>query len=150
MNQCESKRWNICRRVSISSCPWLTAYCPQYIVHVLPPEQRKAVWDLEKVSIRQCNTDCSSILFNSIRKKVHFHFYLPWIGTMTTNCALLTRDRNRERWRQSAGVSRTRYTMFPTLRPAGDIEDDFNCFCNSSTSCWKHRWEHAVWIIIET
>ena len=35
------------------------------LIHPLPPEVRKQVRDLEKVSIRQCKSDCS-LLFNSV------------------------------------------------------------------------------------
>ena len=35
------------------------------LIHPLPPELRKQVRDLEKVSIRQCKSDCS-LLFNSV------------------------------------------------------------------------------------
>ena len=35
------------------------------LIHNLPPERKREVRDLEKVSIRRCKTECS-LLFNSI------------------------------------------------------------------------------------
>ena len=34
------------------------------LIHNLPPEQKREVRDLEKVSIRRCKTECS-LLFNT-------------------------------------------------------------------------------------
>ena len=40
------------------------------LIHNLPPEQKREVRDLEKVSIRRCKTECS-LLFNSICVREH-------------------------------------------------------------------------------
>ena len=40
------------------------------LIHNLPPERKREVRDLEKVSIRRCKTECS-LLFNSICVKEH-------------------------------------------------------------------------------
>ena len=49
-------------------CQWTSNIRRKY----LPPEQRKAARDLEKVSIRQCKTDCS-VLLNSIYVKENIY-----------------------------------------------------------------------------
>ena len=61
------------------------------LVHPLPPELRKQVRDLEKVSVRRCKAECS-LLFNSVCAKENLlpnysdfiitHVKLSWVGLL--------------------------------------------------------------------
>ena len=62
MSKRYSKRWNKFPLFSFSIMSMVTLGS---LIHPLPPEQKKAIRDLEKVSMKLCKSECS-VLFNSL------------------------------------------------------------------------------------
>ena len=63
MSKRYSKRWNKFPLFSFSII--MSMVTLGSLIHPLPPEQKKAIRDLEKVSMKLCKSECS-VLFNSL------------------------------------------------------------------------------------